>query len=172
MQRLLYLTLWCLRQVSAVRTDSRRQRISYSFGRGNEDSTFDMNSQTGFIRVRDPRMLDFETRPILHLVVVAQADSISAGPPLYGYCDVWVHLQDRNDNAPRFTQQQYSASVWEGNNKGTFVMQVSVWTTTSSQYWRVPGEFMCYLYGRHRVLLINKHAALIHSNTTQVLFKL
>jgi len=71
-------------------------------------------------------MLDFETRPVLHLVVVAQADSSSAGSPLYGYCDVWVHLQDRNDNAPRFTQQQYSASVWEGNNKGTFVMQVSV----------------------------------------------
>ena len=97
-----------------------------------------MNSQTGFIRVRDPRMLDFETRPILHLVVVAQGDSSNAGPPLYGYCDVWVHLQDRNDNAPRFTQQQYSASVWEGNNKGTFVMQVSVCTRTSPKYRRVP----------------------------------
>ena len=123
-RQLSYFTLWCLRQVSAVRTDSRRQRISYSFGSGNEDSTFEMNSQTGFVRVRDPRMLDYETRPTLHLVVVAQADSSSAGPPLYGYCDVWVHLQDQNDNAPRFTQQQYSASVWEGNNKGTFVMQV------------------------------------------------
>jgi protocadherin-16/23 len=85
-----------------------------------------MNSQTGAIRVRNPWVLDFETRPTLHLVVVAQADSSSSGPPLYGYCDVWIHLQDQNDNAPRFTQQQYSAAVWEGNNKGTFVMQVSI----------------------------------------------
>ena len=46
-------------------------------------------------------------------------------PFLYGYCDVIVSLLDENDNAPRFTQQQYSAAVWEGNNKGTFVMQVA-----------------------------------------------
>jgi hypothetical protein len=51
-------------------------------------------------------------------------------------------------------------------------MQVSVWTRTSSEYWRVPGEFMYYLYGRHRVLLINKHTTFIQSNTTQVLFKI
>ncbi|XP_069675157.1 protein dachsous-like isoform X2 [Periplaneta americana] len=112
-------------QVAAVRTDGRRHRITYSFGSGNEDSTFEMSSQTGQIRVRDPRVLDYETRPTVRLVVVAQTESLTSGPPLYGYCDVWVHLQDQNDNAPRFTQQQYSAAVWEGNNKGTFVMQVS-----------------------------------------------
>jgi len=84
-----------------------------------------MSPQTGLIRVRDPRVLDYETRPTVRLVVVAQADSSSSGPPLYGYCDVSVHLQDENDNPPRFTQQQYSAAVWEGNNKGTFVIQVS-----------------------------------------------
>ncbi|KAJ9587766.1 hypothetical protein L9F63_018792, partial [Diploptera punctata] len=40
--------------VSAVRTDGRRQRITYSF-------------------VRDPRVLDFETRPTVRLVVVHPA---------------------------------------------------------------------------------------------------
>lgn len=118
--------MWCLKQVSAVRTDGRRQRIMYSFGSGDEDSTFEISSQTGLIRVQDPRVLDYETRPTVRLVVVAQAETSSSGPLLYGYCDVWVHLQDQNDNAPRFTQQQYSAAVWEGNNKGTFVMQVSI----------------------------------------------
>jgi protocadherin-16/23 len=117
--------MWCLQQVSAVRTDGRRQTITYSFGSGNEDATFEISSTTGLIRVRDPRVLDYETRPTVRLVVVAQAGTSSSGPPLYGYCDVWVNLQDQNDNAPRFTQQQYSAAVWEGNNKGTFVMQVS-----------------------------------------------
>lgn len=72
--------------------------------------------------MRDPRNLDFEGTPKLRLVVVAQADGLV---PLYGYTTVWVNLQDQNDNPPRFTQQLYSASVWEGNNKGTFVMQVS-----------------------------------------------
>jgi protocadherin-16/23 len=31
---------------------------------------------------------------------------------------------DANDNVPRFTQDDYSAVVWEGNAKGTFVTQV------------------------------------------------
>lgn len=85
--------------------------------------TFEINSNNGLIRVRDARNLDYETTPKLKLVVVAQAEG-NTGPPLYGYCQVWVHLMDQNDNTPRFTQQQYSAAVWEGNNKGTFVMQV------------------------------------------------
>uniref|UniRef100_T1GTS0 Cadherin domain-containing protein n=1 Tax=Megaselia scalaris TaxID=36166 RepID=T1GTS0_MEGSC len=45
-------------------------------------------------------------------------------PLLYGYTEVYVILEDENDNGPHFTQQQYTATVWEGNNKGTFVMQV------------------------------------------------
>ncbi|CAB3367491.1 Hypothetical predicted protein [Cloeon dipterum] len=110
-------------QVSAVRADGRRQRITYSFGSGNEDNTFEINSNNGLVRVRDPRLLDYESAPRLRLVVVAQADG--AQPPLYGYATVWVEVQDVNDNAPRFTQERYYASVWEGNNKGTFVMQVS-----------------------------------------------
>jgi len=57
------------------------------------------------------------------LIVVAQAEGQT---PLYGYAAVWIELIDQNDNSPRFTQDHYMASVWEGNNKGTFVMQVSI----------------------------------------------
>lgn len=109
-------------QVSAVRSDGRRQRVSYSFGSGNEDNTFEINSNNGLIRVRDHKHLDFESMPRLRLLVVAQAEG---SLPLYGYATVWVDLLDQNDNAPRFTQEQYTAAVWEGNNKGTFVMQVN-----------------------------------------------
>lgn len=56
---------------------------------------------------------------------MAQAEG-STGPSLYGYAQVLVNLIDQNDNTPKFTQQQYSAVVWEGNNKGTFVMQVRI----------------------------------------------
>jgi len=110
-------------QVSAVRSDGRRQRVTYSFGSGNEENTFEINSNNGLIRVRDMK-LDFESTPRLRLIVVAQAEG-SSPSPLYGYATVWVDLLDRNDNSPRFTQDRYTAAVWEGNNKGTFVMQVS-----------------------------------------------
>ena len=109
-------------QVSAVRSDGRRQRVTYSFGSGNEENTFEINSNNGLIRVRDMK-LDFESTPRLRLIVVAQAEG-SSPSPLYGYATVWVDLLDRNDNSPRFTQDRYTAAVWEGNNKGTFVMQV------------------------------------------------
>nr|CAD7585579.1 unnamed protein product [Timema genevievae] len=107
-------------QVSAVRTDGRRQRISYSLGSDNEDSIFDVDPGSGMIQVRDSRGLDYEQSRELRLAVVAETEG-----PLFGYCEVVVHLQDYNDNPPHFTQPQYSAAVWEGNNKGTFVMQVT-----------------------------------------------
>ncbi|KAL1139417.1 hypothetical protein AAG570_006401 [Ranatra chinensis] len=111
-------------QVSAVRTDGRRQKILYRFGSGNEDGKFEINGNSGQIRVLDSAKLDYEVKARLRLNVVAEAE-VTGGPPLYGYTQVWVHLLDQNDSPPRFTQPQYTAAVWEGNNKGTYVMQVS-----------------------------------------------
>ncbi|KAB7504840.1 Protein dachsous, partial [Armadillidium nasatum] len=109
-------------QVVAVRSDGRRQRITYSFVSGNEHNVFEMNSNNGLIRVRDHWKLDYETITDMRLTVMAQTEG---DPPLYAYTSVHVHLVDINDNAPRFTQDQYVSSVWEGNNKGTYVMQIS-----------------------------------------------
>ena len=36
-------------QVRAVRSDGRKQRVTYSFGRGNEDGTFEINSNNGLV---------------------------------------------------------------------------------------------------------------------------
>ncbi|KAK9507370.1 hypothetical protein O3M35_007243 [Rhynocoris fuscipes] len=110
-------------QVSAVRTDGRRQRISYSLVSGNDDNKFDINSQTGLIRVANPSALDYEASP--KIVLTVQATLQSGLGPLYGHATVTLSLTDQNDNPPKFTQSEYSTSVWEGNNKGTFVMQVS-----------------------------------------------
>ena len=70
-------------------------------------------------------MLDYEMSPKLRLVVVATSDSQA-----YGYTYVWVNLVDENDNAPVFTQERYTSSVWEGNPRGTYVTQVkkSMWS--------------------------------------------
>ena len=67
--------------MTAVRSDGRRQRISYSFGAGNEDGTFEITANNGLIRVRDPRRLDFEQTHSRKLVVVSQAEGTTT---IYG----------------------------------------------------------------------------------------
>lgn len=47
-------------QVTAVRSDGRRQHVSYSFGSGNEFGTFSIDEDTGLLRVNDPTRLDAE----------------------------------------------------------------------------------------------------------------
>lgn len=121
-------------QLSAVRTDGRRQRITYTFGRGNEDNAFSVDQDTGRVRVRDSNRLDYERNPEMRMVIEARADG---SPTLYGYCNLIIRLTDQNDNSPRFTQQQYSSSVWEGNSKGTFVMQIAAFDDDQGQNSRV-----------------------------------
>ncbi|KAF5284599.1 hypothetical protein FQR65_LT02425 [Abscondita terminalis] len=108
-------------KVLAVRTDGRRQKIAYSFGTGNEANIFVINSDSGIIQVRNSKYLDYEMRKEISLVVEAKTEG---NPKLHGFCKVVIKLIDQNDNAPTFTQQEYTASVWEGNSKGAFVLQV------------------------------------------------
>lgn len=108
-------------QVSAVRTDGRKQKILYSIGNGNEENIFVINSETGVIQIRDPKYLDYELHNRIRLIIEAKGDGYAVR---HGYCEVLINLTDQNDNAPKFTQEHYTASVWEGKNKGTFVLQV------------------------------------------------
>lgn len=108
-------------QVTAIRSDGRRQKIVYSIGMGNEENIFVIDSETGIIQVRDPKYLDYELHKSISLIIEAKTES---GNVRHGYCEVVVDLIDQNDNAPKFTQHQYTASVWEGKNKGSFVLQV------------------------------------------------
>lgn len=121
-------------QVSAVRTDGRKQKVLYSIGSGNEDNIFLINSNTGVIQVRDPKFLDYELHNTIRLVVEARSES---GSVQRGYATVVINLVDQNDNAPKFTQQQYTASVWEGKSKGTFVLQVVAFDADQNQNSRV-----------------------------------
>ncbi|CAK1540749.1 unnamed protein product [Leptosia nina] len=111
-------------QVTALRSDGRRQKVVYEIGNGNDQYAFEIDSNTGVIRVNNSENLDYETYPgpKRTLVIMARTEGSSA---LYGYCDVIVNLVDQNDHAPRFTQQQYIANVFEGNTKGEFVVQLA-----------------------------------------------
>ncbi|XP_076362796.1 protein dachsous-like isoform X2 [Tachypleus tridentatus] len=108
--------------VRAVSLDDQNTIIKYSFQMANGEEPFTINSETGLIKVHDPKYLDFESSPYLQIPVIAQTE----GPlPVYGYASLIVQLTDKNDNPPQFSQERYVSSVWEGNHKGTFVTQVS-----------------------------------------------
>ncbi|XP_022235682.1 protein dachsous-like [Limulus polyphemus] len=108
--------------VRAVSLDNQNTIIKYSFPTANDKGAFTINSETGHIKVHDPKQLDFESSPHLRIAVIAQTLSPL---PVYGYASLIVQLIDKNDNPPRFSQERYVSSVWEGNHKGTFVTQVS-----------------------------------------------
>lgn len=124
-------------QLSAVRTDGRRQKIVYSLGNGNDDNSFAIDSDTGELTVEKSDKLDYETVDAklgIQLIGVARTD---IAPLFYGYCYIRIILEDENDNIPRFTQKQYSAVAWEGNNKGTFVIQVTAFDADQGSNSRV-----------------------------------
>nr|XP_022912562.1 protein dachsous isoform X1 [Onthophagus taurus] len=121
-------------QVIAVRNDGRKQKISYSFGAGNEDNIFIINAETGQIQIKDNRLLDYEIKKEINLVIEAKTDS---NPILHSYCNVIVQITDQNDNTPKFSQQQYSASLFEGNNKSELVLQVFAFDADEGQNARI-----------------------------------
>lgn len=47
-------------KITAVRTDGRRQRVTYSIVSGNDYGTFAIDEDTGLLRVNDPTRLDAE----------------------------------------------------------------------------------------------------------------
>ena len=110
-----------LSNIFDVRSDGRKQRVSYTIGQGNEDGTFEINSNNGLVRLARPEQIDYETRRQHNLTIIGQAAGTDS---LYAYAVCEVTVRDTNDNKPRFTQQVYTARAWEGNNKGTFVAQV------------------------------------------------
>ncbi|XP_022092788.1 protocadherin-16-like [Acanthaster planci] len=113
--------------LKAVRSDGNPAgQVTYSIISGNDDGAFEITGQSdsGILSVVDSSTLDYETTQQARLVVQAEAPSIGA-VPLYGYATVLLNLLDANDNIPRFVQDKYTTSVWEGQAVGIYVIQVS-----------------------------------------------
>ena len=83
----------------------------------------------------NPNQLDYEHNNRLRLIVIATGSG--GGGSTYGYTTVWVNIRDENDNAPRFAQERYVSAVWEGNDRGTYVTQVSASDADSGDNGRV-----------------------------------
>lgn len=74
----------------------------------------------GEIRVQKDNALDFEVKPLVQLVVLADNGLQTA------HCRVSVNLLDVNDNAPVFEHSSYRTAVWEGQSHNTYITQVSL----------------------------------------------
>ncbi|XP_040185436.1 neural-cadherin-like [Rana temporaria] len=94
-----------------------------------------MNREDGSASVLVAENLDYETTRNFILKIRAQN---VAPVPLAAFTTVYINITDVNDNVPFFSSSIYEASVTEGLELGTFVLQVSA----SDQDLGLNGEIM------------------------------
>ncbi|XP_035376990.1 neural-cadherin [Electrophorus electricus] len=80
------------------------------------------NREDGSASILVAEPLDYETT--WHFTLRVRAQNVAA-VPLAAFTTVHVNLTDVNDNVPFFTSSIYEASVMEGAEVGTLVLQVS-----------------------------------------------
>ncbi|KAK3100154.1 hypothetical protein FSP39_015442 [Pinctada imbricata] len=106
-------------QVAAQYVGLGNGTITYGFINALDDLTFNIISSNGQIFVRDSSRLDYETTPVVTLIVTASSSN------LFAYTTVTITLQDINDNQPKFAQDVYFSSTWEAQEQlNVFVTQV------------------------------------------------
>lgn len=82
--------------------------ITYSLVNSNDQQVFSLGASTGTITINNGATLDFEVAQEVHVMVVATSGGLST------YTRLVVQLTDVNDNAPKFAQNVYYSSTWEG----------------------------------------------------------
>lgn len=92
-------------------------QLRYSISRGDPNNLFAIN-QTGYIITQ--KSLDRETTPQLTLTVIAEDSGL---PPLIGQSQVYIVVNDINDNPPRFTVANQHVSIYENTTTGTIIYQ-------------------------------------------------
>ena len=105
------------------RSDGRRQPVIYTFLRGNEASAFEINSNNGIIRVRDPEVIDYEKNK--QFVLTIQGQGLGVEDDLNAFTTCIIKVKNVNDNVPKFTQNMYIARVLEGLPKASLVTTVT-----------------------------------------------
>ena len=108
---------------SFFRSDGRRQPVIYTFLRGNEASAFEINSNNGIIRVRDPEVIDYEKNK--QFVLTIQGQGLGVEDDLNAFTTCIIKVKNVNDNVPKFTQNMYIARVLEGLPKASLVTTVT-----------------------------------------------
>lgn len=90
-----------------------------------------LNEATFIVRVRNPKILDYEKIKVLNFTIVAKeitADAKFSRVPLI------VYVKDRNDNVPQFSKQSYLVNVPENIGVGVSIARVEAVDLDSGNY--------------------------------------
>lgn len=90
-----------------------------------------INEANFLIRVRNPKMLDYEKVKILNLTIVAK-EVVPQGK--FSSVPVLVRIRDRNDNFPEFTRAVYEVSVPENSDVGLTLVQIQAFDIDSGDF--------------------------------------
>ena len=90
-----------------------------------------LNEATFIVRVRNPKILDYEKIKILNFTIIAKeitADGKFSSVPLI------VYIKDRNDNIPQFSKTSYNVVVPENIGTGVSIAQVEAFDQDSGNF--------------------------------------
>ncbi|XP_037117404.1 protocadherin Fat 1a isoform X2 [Syngnathus acus] len=97
----------------------RDGEIRYSIRDGSGLGIFTIDEETGIIRTQE--LLDHETTPHYWLTVYAMDRGVV---PLSAFVEVYIQVQDVNDNAPQASEPVYYPSVMENSPKDVSIIQI------------------------------------------------
>lgn len=95
------------------------QTILYAIASGNTNGAFAINANTGVLTVANPAALNFETTPVITLVI---RGTDSANPPLSGTGQVTVNIGNVNEKP---TIENKSLNIAENTPNGTVIGTVT-----------------------------------------------
>ncbi|XP_072558085.1 protocadherin alpha-4-like isoform X5 [Paramormyrops kingsleyae] len=113
--------------------------VEYTFRskfKGKTSEVFLLNNKTGEIQIND--VIDFETKKI-HEIKVQVSDKGSS--PMTSYCNVFVKVEDVNDNKPEIDIASLSGQIPENAPLGTVVALIGVTDLDSG----INGRVFCTL---------------------------
>uniref|UniRef100_A0A4W6EXE5 FAT atypical cadherin 1a n=1 Tax=Lates calcarifer TaxID=8187 RepID=A0A4W6EXE5_LATCA len=110
-----------LMTVTAEDEDRGRDgEIRYSIRDGSGLGIFTIDEETGIIRTQE--VLDHETTPHYWLTVYAMDRGVV---PLSAFVEVYIEVQDVNDNAPQTSEPVYYPSVMENSPKDVSIIKIN-----------------------------------------------
>lgn len=105
-------------RMPSLKSGQHQFSIAYS---SLDPSYFDLEANTGILLLK--KQLDHELLPsTIDMVAVAKKVASPFENPIF--FNIVISILNVNENAPRFSQNHYSASVLEGKHRGTFVAPV------------------------------------------------
>ncbi|XP_048454119.1 protocadherin Fat 3a isoform X2 [Rhincodon typus] len=94
-------------------------KVVYTISDGNVDSCFNIEMETGWLTVLMPMDRELTDKYILNITIYDLGS-----PPNSAWRLMTIHIQDANDNKPRFLLESYSVSIPEDTVIGTEIVQI------------------------------------------------